>query len=117
MAVHNGTTVGGLAAEGAAELSADGFTVTGTATAASRDHAATVVQCGPGPAAQARTGAEVFPGAESEQIGTARINVVLGRSCAGTGSAAAPTAPAVPAEVADGARSADEDPCADLTYG
>ncbi|SOD81509.1 LCP family protein [Streptomyces sp. Ag109_G2-15] len=117
VAVYNGTTVSGLAAKGAGELSADGFTVTGTATAASQDHATTVVQYGPGLAARARTVAEVFPGAELEQIGAARINVVLGRSYAGTGSAAPPTATAVPTAVADGARSADEDPCANLTYG
>ncbi|MDO0925158.1 LCP family protein [Streptomyces sp. TG1A-8] len=118
VAVYNGTTVSGLAAQGAAALTADGFTVTGTATATSQDHATTVVQYGPGLAARARTVARVFPGAELEPIGAARINVVLGRSYAGAASAsAAPTATAVPGDVAGGARSADDDPCANLTYG
>ncbi|GHI02413.1 hypothetical protein Scel_07340 [Streptomyces cellostaticus] len=122
VAVYNGTALSGLAVKGTAALLADGFTVTGTGTAVSQAHATTVVQYGPGRAAQAQTVAEVFPGAELEEIGTARINVVLGRSYAdsapGTASvAASPTSAAVPAEVSDGARSAADDPCADLSYG
>lgn len=34
-----------------------------------------------------------------------------------TASAGAPTPSTVPSAVADEARSADDDPCADLTYG
>ncbi|MEU6244506.1 LCP family protein [Streptomyces sp. NPDC047024] len=116
VAVYNGTTVTGLGAKGAQLLTADGFSVTGTATATSQDHATTVVQYGPGLESQARTVAKVFPGATLEQIGAARINVVLGQSYATTASASA--APAkVPSTVADGARSADENPCDNLTYG
>ncbi|MFJ6539320.1 LCP family protein [Streptomyces sp. NPDC091385] len=116
VAVYNGTTVTGLGAKGAQMLTADGFTVTGTATATSQDHATTVVQYGPGLESQAQTVAKAFPGATLEQIGAARINVVLGQSYATAATASA--APAkVPSTVADGARSADENPCDNLTYG
>jgi LCP family protein required for cell wall assembly len=112
--VYNGTTVTGLAARAAATLTSDGFTVTGTATAATQDHTGTSVDYGPGELSRARTVAEAFPGAELESVTGAGISVVLGRSYA-----AAPTATptAVPTEVADGARSADDDPCSNLTYG
>ncbi|MGW3145388.1 LCP family protein [Streptomyces sp. NPDC001177] len=118
VAVYNGTTVRGLAARGAADLTADGFTVTGTATATAQDHATTVVEYGPGLAAQARTVAQVFPGARLEPIGAARINVVLGQSYAASASPSASATPAsVPSAVANGARSADDNPCSNLTYG
>ncbi|MEV0178606.1 LCP family protein [Streptomyces sp. NPDC050625] len=118
VAVYNGTTVPGLAARGAADLTADGFTVTGTATATAQDHATTVVEYGPGRTAQARTVAQVFPGAQLEPIAGAGINVVLGQSYATSPSpTASPTPTAVPSAVASGARSADDNPCANLTYG
>ncbi|UXY30642.1 LCP family protein [Streptomyces sp. HUAS TT20] len=116
VAVYNGTAVPGLAARGAADLTADGFTVTGTATATTQDHATTVVEYGPGLAAQAHTVAQVFPGAQLEPIGAARINVVLGQSYA-TAPSASPAPTSVPSTVASGARSADDNPCANLTYG
>ncbi|MFJ2239519.1 LCP family protein [Streptomyces sp. NPDC087859] len=114
VSVYNGTTVTGLAARAAATLTSDGFTVTGTATAATQDHTGTSVEYGPGELSRARTVAEAFPGAELESVTGSGISVVLGRSYA-----AAPTATptAVPTEVADGARSADDDPCSNLTYG
>ncbi|MBV1948000.1 LCP family protein [Streptomyces sp. BV129] len=115
VAVYNGTTVTGLAAKGSAALTASGFTVTGTATALSQNHLATVVQYGPGMADRARTVAKVFPGAQLEQIGAARINVVLGQAYATDPTPS--TSASVPSEVANGARSADDNPCANLTYG
>ncbi|MEU5887269.1 LCP family protein [Streptomyces sp. NPDC047461] len=114
VAVYNGTTVTGLAARAAATLTSDGFTVTGTATAATQDHAGTSVEYGPGELSRARTVAEAFPGAELESVTGSGISVVLGRSYAATPTA---TPTAVPTEVADGARSADDDPCSNLTYG
>ncbi|MGW4225958.1 LCP family protein [Streptomyces bauhiniae] len=116
VAVYNGTTVTGLAAKGSAALTASGFTVTGTATALSQNHLATVVQYGPGMADRARTVAKVFPGAQLEQIGAPRINVVLGQAYA-TDPTPSSTSSSVPSEVANGARSADDNPCANLTYG
>ncbi|MER8029638.1 LCP family protein [Streptomyces bauhiniae] len=116
VAVYNGTTVTGLAAKGSATLTASGFTVTGTATALSQNHLATVVQYGPGMADRAQTVAKVFPGAQLEQIGAPRINVVLGQAYA-TNPTPSSTSASVPSEVANGARSADDNPCANLTYG
>ncbi|MFD3840920.1 LCP family protein [Streptomyces sp. NPDC058642] len=113
VSVYNGTTVTGLAARAAATLTSDGFTVTGTATAATQDHTGTSVEYGPGELSRARTVAEALPGAELESVPGSGISVVLGRSYA-----AAPTAtPTAPTEVAAGARSADDDPCSNLTYG
>ncbi|MEU6371872.1 LCP family protein [Streptomyces sp. NPDC046909] len=112
--VYNGTTLTGLAARAAATLTSDGFTVTGTATAATQDHTGTLVEYGPGELSRARTVAKAFTGAELESVTRAGIAVVLGESYA-TAPTAAPTA--VPSAVADGARSADDDPCSNLTYG
>ncbi|NNN35623.1 LCP family protein [Streptomyces sp. S3(2020)] len=114
VSVYNGTTVTGLAARAAATLTSDGFTVTGTSTAATQDHTGTSVEYGPGELSRARTVAAALPGAELESVTGPGISVVLGRSYA-AGPAATP--PAVPTEVADGARSADDDPCSNLTYG
>ncbi|MDT7845397.1 LCP family protein [Streptomyces justiciae] len=112
--VYNGTTVTGLAARAAAALTSDGFTVTGTATATSQDHPTTLVEYGPGEESQARTVAAAFPGATLESVTGAGISVVLGQSYATTPTAS-PTA--VPSAVADGARSADDNPCSNLSYG
>ncbi|MBC9726219.1 LCP family protein [Streptomyces sp. TRM68367] len=118
VAVYNGTTATGLAARGAAQLTADGFTVTGTATASAQDHTTTLVEYGPGLEDKARTVARVFPGAELQPVTGTGINVVLGQSYAATPAASASPAPAaVPSAVAEGARSADDNPCSNLTYG
>ncbi|WSQ12520.1 LCP family protein [Streptomyces sp. NBC_01231] len=118
VAVYNGTTVAGLAARAAAALTADGFTVTGTATASAQDHPVTLVEYGPGLRTRAQTVARAFPGAGIEPVTGSGISVVLGQSYAGTTDlSASPTPTAVPSEVADGARSADDDPCSNLTYG
>jgi LCP family protein required for cell wall assembly len=116
--VYNGTTVTGLAARASAALTSDGFTVTGTATAAAQDHTATLVEYGPGEETRARTVAKVFPGARLESVARSGISVVVGQSYADNPSANASGTPtAVPTEVAAGARSADDNPCSNLTYG
>jgi LCP family protein required for cell wall assembly len=116
--VYNGTTVTGLAARAAATLTTDGFTVTGTATASAQDHTTTLVEYGAGMESQAGTVAQAFPGAELQPVTRAGIGVVLGQAYADTPAAdASPTPTAIPSEVADGARSADENPCSNLTYG
>lgn len=114
--VYNGTTVTGLAAKVAAELTADGFTVTGTATASSQDHSTTVIEYGPEHKSQAQTVARAFPGAGIQPVPGAAINVVVGQSYQG-GSAASPQPSAIPKDIAEGARSADDNPCSNLTYG
>ncbi|MDX3854071.1 LCP family protein [Streptomyces sp. AK02-01A] len=120
--VYNGTTVNGLAARAARGLTDHDFTVTGTANASTQDHRTTVIEYGPGQYDGGRTVARLFPGARLQSVSGAGIAVVLGTSyaddpSAGTsdGPSAAPTA--LPTAIAAGARSADDDPCSNLSYG
>ncbi|MFI9647909.1 LCP family protein [Streptomyces sp. NPDC052040] len=119
VAVYNGTTTRGLAARAASALTAHGFSVTGTANASSQDHSTTVVQYGPGLKDRAETVAALFPGARLESSTSPGVGVVLGQGYDPDATPApAPTAPAaVPSSVAQDARSADDNPCANLTYG
>ncbi|MCQ4207654.1 LCP family protein [Streptomyces longispororuber] len=123
VSVHNGTTVPGLAARAAAELEADGFTVTGTATAAGQGRTTTVVEYGPGLRARAATVAARFPGATLAPAAGTGIDVILGtdyptaktpEDAEGTTSTTSSTSTEDPTE---NARSADADPCDDLSYG
>ncbi|OON77394.1 transcriptional regulator [Streptomyces tsukubensis] len=117
--VHNGTTSTGLAAQAAKTLRAGGFTVAGTATAPDQDHPTSVIEYGPGQKNEAQTTARWFPGAELVQDTEPGISVTLGRTYA-EDPAAAPSSPAPaasPSAVGADARSADEDPCKDLSYG
>lgn len=122
VAVYNGTTVNGLAARAADLLRAHDFTVTGTATAQDQSRTGTVVTYGPGLRGEARTTARLFPGARVTESGTAGVQVTVGQDYADepapapAGASAAPAAE-VPAAVADEARSADDDPCENLSYG
>jgi hypothetical protein len=114
VAVFNGTTTDGLAGKAAARLTASHFTVTGTATARSQDHATTLIEYGPAEEAQARTLARLFPGAQLEEFAIQGINLVVGDDFAK--SAAAPPE-ALPKSLTAQARSADTNPCAKLSYG
>ncbi|QRX89584.1 MULTISPECIES: LCP family protein [Streptomyces] len=119
--VYNGTRVAGLAASAADELKTVGFTVTGTATAPSQDHATTVIAYGPGRYSQARTLARLFAGADVQQAtssGAPGISVTLGQSYANDPHAGASDASGhVPSAVSDKVRSADDNPCSNLSYG
>lgn len=122
VAVYNGTTVTGLAARADDDLRTAGFTVTGTATAPTQDHAATVIAYGPGQEDPARTLARLFPGAELQRASAPGISVTLGQSYAddpAPGASASPSATSdhVPSNVAGKARSADDNPCSNLSYG
>lgn len=119
VAVYNGTTVTGLAARAAEFLRTHGFTVTGTATANSQDQARTLVTYGPGLQDAAATTARLFGGARTTESGEPGIQVIVGSDFAENPSPApaSPTPDAVPSTVADEARSADDDPCSDLSYG
>ncbi|MEV8455084.1 LCP family protein [Streptomyces sp. NPDC052095] len=119
VAVHNGTTTPGLAAQATELLRSRDFTVTTTDTASSQDHATTVVEYGPGLREQAETTARLFAGARAVESTTPGIQVILGTSYAQNPTAApGATAPTtVPPTVADEGRSADDDPCANLSYG
>ncbi|KNB50730.1 LCP family protein [Streptomyces caatingaensis] len=119
VAVHNGTTVEGLAARAAETLRKDGFTVTATTTVPATGHSATLVTYGPGLRSRAETVARRFPGAELRQTAAGGIGVTLGTAYA-AGPSPAPSSPAptaVPSRVAEQARSADDDVCSDLSYG
>ncbi|MFD7285134.1 LCP family protein [Streptomyces sp. NPDC059863] len=116
VAVYNGTTVTGLAARAARTLTDHGFTVTGTATASTQDHTTTVIEYGPGQEEKARTVERLVPGARLTSTSAAGISVVLGTSYSPAEPESASPGP-LPSAVADGARSADDDPCANLSYG
>jgi LCP family protein required for cell wall assembly len=109
VAVYNGTTTAGLAARAADTLRSDGFTVTGTATAVSQQLPFTVIRYGPGGQAAAGLLSHLFPGARLLPGSAPGLSVVLGTDYAALR--------AVPTSDAATARTADEDPCAGLTYG
>ncbi|GAA2249697.1 MULTISPECIES: LCP family protein [Kitasatospora] len=123
--IYNGTTTSGLANAAETRLKDAKFTVTTKTNAATRDHATTSVQYGPGDKAKAQTVASVFPGATLEPVSRAGINVVLGKdfaaaggSGAGGASSGSSAAPGpLPTSVSNGARSADDDPCSNVSYG
>ncbi|GHF51537.1 hypothetical protein GCM10010218_36410 [Streptomyces mashuensis] len=122
VALVNGTDVDGLAARAAAMLKGHGVTVTGTSTASAQDEQITVVDFGPGEAAHARAVAELFPGAYVRGTADRGVTVTLGRDYAATATAS-PSTPAssspgtLSSGVGNGTRSADDDPCANLSYG
>ncbi|WP_354641679.1 LCP family protein [Kitasatospora camelliae] len=120
--VYNGTTTSGLSSKAADVLAAAQFTVTAKTNAAQQNHATTVVQYGPGEKANAQAVASLFPGSTVEQVSKAGVNLVLGKDYASTSgdsatgtAAAAPKA--LPSSVAKEARSADDDPCSNVSYG
>ncbi|MEC3995756.1 LCP family protein [Actinacidiphila sp. DG2A-62] len=112
--VFNGTTTTGLAGKAADKLTADHFTVTGTSTAKSQDHPTTRVEYGSADAAQARSLAKLFPGAELVPLNIDGINLVLGQDYAKT---AAATPKPLSTAITQQARSADANPCSKLSYG
>ncbi|MEV6211445.1 LCP family protein [Kitasatospora sp. NPDC051914] len=119
LGVYNGTLTSGLTTKAAATLTGSGFTVTSRGNAAAQNHETTLVQYGPGEKANAQLVAQLFPGATLQSSTKAGISLVLGMdyaSGAAAGSAGAvPTA--LPSSVANEARSADDDPCSNVSYG
>ncbi|MFD9794560.1 LCP family protein [Streptomyces sp. NPDC059070] len=116
VAVYNGTTTKGLAARAADALKAGGYTVTGTATAATQDFEHTVIEYGPGERAHADALAQRFPGALLRPA-KAGLTVILGSKYAAAPDAGPAAPAAVPSQVAEKARSADDDVCSNLSYG
>ncbi|WP_329565749.1 LCP family protein [Kitasatospora sp. NBC_01266] len=121
--VYNGTTTRGLTGSAAAKLKDAGFTVAGAANAAEQDHDTTVIQYGAAEATAAQQLARLFPGATLAKSSAGGLNLILGKDFAaaggasGAGGSAAPVAPGpLPSSIADNARSADDDPCAKLSY-
>ncbi|TJZ93217.1 LytR family transcriptional regulator [Actinacidiphila oryziradicis] len=119
VAVYNGTTTNGLATRATELLHNHQFTVTGTATARSQDHATTVIEYGAGLKSRAQTLARLFPGAELQPIPGAQINLVTGQDYANTPTTpATPAAPtSLPTTITAQARSANHNLCSDLSYG
>ncbi|AUA15817.1 LytR family transcriptional regulator [Streptomyces sp. SID8382] len=115
--VYNGTTTPGLAARAADTLSSHGFTVTGTTNAETQDHATTVVGYGPGERNRARTVAQLFPGAGLRPTTTPGISLTLGQTYLTEPSPDASAPSTSPSKLDKDARSADDDPCSNLSYG
>jgi LCP family protein required for cell wall assembly len=117
--VYNGTVTAGLGTKAAAALTASDFTVTAKTNASSQDHATTLVQYGPGQKADAEQVAKLFPGSTLQSSTKAGISLVLGKDYAAGAVGAASAVPSgpLPTSVAAGARSADDDPCSNVSYG
>ncbi|MFI6444136.1 LCP family protein [Kitasatospora sp. NPDC050543] len=124
--VYNGTTSPGLPTKAAEMLRGAKFTVTGTATAKSTNHATTVVEYGTGQKANAEKVAALFPNATLSSSTAPGISLILGKDFAaanggaagGSPNSAAPSEPTpLPSSLVADARSADDDLCANTTYG
>ncbi|MER7751414.1 LCP family protein [Kitasatospora sp. NPDC097643] len=132
VAVYNGTTVPGMAGKASDLLKGAKFTVTKAGTAASTKYATTMIEYGSGQKAAAEKVAAMFPGATVEAGSTPGVTVIVGKDfAAANGGSAAPSAggsgtagagtptppPPLPTTVTNDARSADDDICANTTYG
>ncbi|MER5638361.1 LCP family protein [Kitasatospora sp. NPDC002227] len=124
--VYNGTTTAGLTSKAVTTLKASKFTVTTVANASTQNHATTVVQYGPGEKAAAQSVAALFPGAALETSTRAGVSLVLGKDYAagngggsgsGGGGAASAAPGPLPTTISAQARSADDDPCSNVSYG
>ncbi|RLU99262.1 transcriptional regulator [Streptomyces griseocarneus] len=123
VSIANGTTVDGLASRATAMLKERGYTATDVGDATAQDRSTTVIEFGSGEADHARALAALFPGAYVRGSATPGISVVLGHDYADGPEAGTPspspsgTAGGLPSDMAEKARSADDDPCANLSYG
>ncbi|MGA5820249.1 LCP family protein [Kitasatospora sp. NPDC094028] len=126
--VLNGTGTTGLGGKAAETLKGAGYTsVTVGNASGGKTHATTLVEYGTGEKSAAEGIAKLFPGATVEPGGAGKgVSVVIGRDFAAANPAAASAgaagtpgaAPApLPSSVAGAARSADDDPCANISYG
>ncbi|MCL2734055.1 MAG: LCP family protein, partial [Actinomycetia bacterium] len=112
--VFNGTTTDGLGAKAADKIKADHFTVNGTSTARSQDHATTRIEYGSAHETDARNLAKLFPGAQLVPLNVTGINLVVGEDYVKSATA---TPKALPKSVTQQARTADANPCSKLSYG
>ncbi|MFJ6621133.1 LCP family protein [Kitasatospora sp. NPDC091335] len=133
VAVYNGTSVNGLAGKGTEQLKAAKFTASTAGQAASTKYKTTSIEYGSGQKANAEKVAALFPGASLESSSARGISVIVGQdfaaatglaSGAPTGGAAPGATPGVqappqplPTSVTNEARSADDDLCANTSYG
>ncbi|MEV0533348.1 LCP family protein [Kitasatospora sp. NPDC050463] len=132
VAVYNGTTATGMDGKASELLKGAKFAATKSGPAASTKYATTMIEYGSGQKANAEKVAALFPGASVEAGKSAGVTVIVGKDFAaangggaaasGTpgspGASAAPSAPVpLPTSVTNEARSADDDICANTTYG
>ncbi|MFE7489278.1 LCP family protein [Kitasatospora sp. NPDC057541] len=132
VSVLTGTTATGMAGKAAEQLKAAKFTATAGGRADNTKYTTTMVQYGSGQKANAEKVAAVFPGAIVEPGTSAGVTVIVGKdfaaangatatTSAAASSSATPSAPGTPAplptSVTGDARSADDDICANTTYG
>ncbi|KJS53360.1 transcriptional regulator [Streptomyces rubellomurinus subsp. indigoferus] len=125
--VLNGTGGAGLAGKAAEAVKGAGYTsVTVGNASGTKAHATTLVEYGSGEKSAAEAIAKLFPGSTVEPGGAGKgVSVVIGRDFAAANPPAASGAPGAPAgapaplptSVAGAARSADDDPCANISYG
>ncbi|PBC78488.1 LytR family transcriptional attenuator [Streptomyces sp. TLI_235] len=117
--VYNGTLTSGLTTKAAATLTGSGFTIAARGNAAAQNHDTTLVQYGPGQKDEAEQVAKLFPGATLQSSTRAGVSLVLGADYAGGagGGGAAAVPSTLPSSVANDARSADDDPCSNVSYG
>ncbi|MBV6701397.1 LCP family protein [Kitasatospora aureofaciens] len=129
VAVYNGTLSNGLAGKATDQLKAAKFTATTAGQAASTKYRTTMIEYGSGQKANAEKVAAMFPGATVEAGTSSGVTVIVGKDFAaanggaagtptGAAGATTPATPApLPTTVTNDARSADDDICANTTYG
>ncbi|MEV7185762.1 LCP family protein [Kitasatospora sp. NPDC093102] len=132
VAVYNGTLVNGLAGKATEQLKGAKFIASTAGQAASTKYKTTTIEYGSGQKANAEKVAALFPGAGLEPSSTRGISVITGQDFAaamgmasgapaGGATAATPGVPTppqpLPTTVTNEARSADDDICANTTYG
>jgi len=120
VAVYNGTTVTGLAADAAGTLTKHGFTVTGTRTAASPGLRTTRIDYGPGAKDGAEKAARLFPGAQLRPGGAPGVTVTVGQDYAdahspGGSQSGGSQSGGSGSGGGEKARSADDDLCSGLS--
>ncbi len=110
VAVYNGSGTSGLAAATKTELEDEGFPVSTTGNADSRDYDATEIRFAAGDEALAATLAAAVPGAvtvQSDEPAAGTLHLVLGADFNGIGQAVTAPAPVAPAEAEDARTAAD----------
>ncbi|MFJ4191346.1 LCP family protein [Kitasatospora sp. NPDC089509] len=132
VSVYNGTLANGLAGKATEQLKGAKYAATTAGQAASTKYKTTTIEYGTGQKANAEKLAALFPGASVEAGSGKGINVIVGQDFAAangmgaatpstggsTATGGTPGAPQpLPTTVTNDARSADDDICANTTYG
>ncbi|MFE3503853.1 LCP family protein [Kitasatospora sp. NPDC059160] len=129
VAVYNGTAVNGLAGKATDLLKGAKYSASTAGQAASTKYKTTTIEYGSSQKANAEKLAALFPGASLEPGSSRGISLIVGQDFAAangmgagaSGAAATPgaqtSAQPLPTTVTNDARSADDDICANTTYG